>query len=147
MLVFEFQVLAEIDLVTEGDETHEVFNDLSPSNYDQTARILIDVKSEDSMNYAMLKLRYAGFDGESFNDLDLEGRDIRCVNSPAPYKGKERDQWDLALPRQKTNRPSSAIDGKMARKLDAFFGKRLKTSKIRSGIEAGGACDGSTSRR
>lgn len=121
MLVFEVAILAKVVPDQEGNESYE---DLAPSQYDQTLRIVVDSDSPDSLDYAMRKLRYAGFDGDSFADLNLEGREVRVRNDPQEYKGKLCDSWDFALPpRESTAAP---LDNSAARKFDALFGRRLK---------------------
>lgn len=122
MIVIRFQPLAKI---THDPEGNELYDDLAPSQYDQTARIVVDPNNSKSLDFATMKLRYAGFTGQSFKDLDLEGKEIRCNNEPSEYEGKLRDQWDLALPPLE-QRPLQQIDSAAARKLDAMFGKRLK---------------------
>ena len=93
MLVFAFHVLAEIHYDDDGNETLEV----SPeSDNEQTARLLIDVNNEVTLNYGLQKLRYAGFASETLAELDLVGREVRCVNRHEHYNGK------LPPPRHRT---------------------------------------------
>lgn len=122
MLVFKIQPLAEIIRGPDGEET---FNDVPPSQYDATLRMVVDPKNEKSMDFALKKLRYAGFVGESFADLNLVGAEIRCMNEHSDYEGKTYDQWDFALP-PLDQAPLNPLDNAAARKLDTLFGKRLK---------------------
>ena len=46
----------------------------------------------------MQKLRYAGFQGDRFDDLNLEGYKIICECSESEYNNQPSEQWDLALP-------------------------------------------------
>lgn len=122
MLVFNGDPISRIMAAEDGSEFEEPVH--RDSQYDRRIQMVIDSNSDTSMDYAMRKLRAAGFDGESFADLDLRGKLVRARCTYGEYKGKQNEQWDFALPDQ----PSSTkdIDGGLARKLDALFGKRLK---------------------
>ena len=122
MLVFAFHVLAEIHYDDDGIETLE---ELPGSDIEQTARLLIDVNNDVTLNYCLQKLRNAGFASETLGELDLVGREVRCVNRHEHYNGKLYDLWDLALPPLDL-RPLDPITPDVARRLDALFGARLK---------------------
>src|SRR3972149_6610524 len=76
-LVFRVQVLAEISYDENGEA---IFTDVPPSQYDQNVFLLIDPENETVMDFAAKKLRYAGFEGTSFTELNLVGKQIRCFN-------------------------------------------------------------------
>ena len=90
MIVFEVTILAKISYDPEGTEC---FNELQPSEYDQIVRIVVDNANPEGMDYAMKKLRYAGFTGKSFIDLDLEGKEVRVKNTPHDHNGKNYDVY------------------------------------------------------
>ena len=121
-LVFRVQVLAEISYDENGEA---IFTDVPPSQYDQNVFLLIDPENETVMDFAAKKLRYAGFEGTSFTELNLVGKQIRCFNQHWIRDGKVYDSFQLALPPIE-QRPVETLDAKKARKLDALFGKRLK---------------------
>lgn len=95
--------------------------------YERTVRLVI--ANDEQKEYALLKLRYAGFVGDSFSKLNLVGEDVRCEckhqDGTGDHAGKTFENWDLMLPpRERTE--LIPIDGAAARKLDALFGRRLK---------------------
>jgi len=94
--------------------------------YDRTVRLVIVEDNDQSLDFAMQKLRYAGFDGDRFEDLDLVGATVRCAVSHRPYEGRTYEQWDLALPPRESSPIES--DESIPKKLNALFGRRLKES-------------------
>lgn len=117
------------------DPTHRICNGPDGSEelenvtktYERTVRLV--VANDEQRDYAMLKLRYAGFAGDSFSKLNLVGSDVRCEckhnEGTGENAGKTFENWDLMLPpRERTE--LIPIDGAAARKLDALFDRRLK---------------------
>jgi len=109
-----------------GDELHQI----TSGEYDEYVRVLVDASSEVVMDLALKKLRYAGFMGDSFADLNLVGADVRCNNTHRPYNGVVRDGFELMLPPH--DGEFQPMDAKVARTLDTLFGRRLK-EKITNG--------------
>jgi len=92
------------------------------------------VCSEKGREYALLKLRHAGWTGSNFQTLksDMVGQFCyaNCkheVNKgTGKYAGTLGEKWDLAMP-QKEAKPLETKPG-LERKLNALFGKELKTT-------------------
>jgi hypothetical protein len=120
MIVFKVFPLARIIQGPEGPEDAYV-----DGKYDRTIRLVVNPESDKQMDCMMLKLRHAGFDGDSFAQLDLTDSEVECQCDPQEYNGKEVESWDLALPPLES-KPPQMIDPKVARKLDALVGRRLK---------------------
>lgn len=97
-------------------------------NYQRTARIVINTESEQSMDFALLKLRTAGFDGTRFADLNLINCRVRmeCKHAPGQgqYAGTMFEQWEFPLPPRESE--PLETDDKVAKRLDNLFAKRLK---------------------
>jgi len=113
------------------DDDGQVVANLTPTQrqYERTARIVIKADDERSLEFAMLKLRAAGWEGESFREIDsLRGSQINLTCSheegTGAYAGKLFERWELPLPPRKSEPLES--DNSVARKLDALFGKALK---------------------
>lgn len=124
MLVFEALPLQRVTKDHEGNEQFEEV--CADANFPtRTLRVVVDASSEQSMEFALKKLRYAGFDGDSFADLDLRGVECRAICDHTQYKGKDRENWDFALPPLERGAVND-LDRSTARRLDAIFGKRLK---------------------
>lgn len=127
MLVFEGYPTHLITKNPEGEEQLEqVYED--PEKPLRTLRLCIDSKDENMMDFVMKKLRYAGFEGDSFNDLNLVNADIRATCKEDEFNGKPTENWDFALPPLE-EREVNTLDAAMNRKLDTLFGKRLKGGK------------------
>ena len=126
MLVFDGHPTHLITKNPEGEEQmEEVYED--PGRPNRTLRMTIDSSNDDMMDFSIKKLRYAGFEGNSFADLNLVNTDVRAACKEDEYKGKPTEDWDFALP--PLERESSPFDDNMNRKLDTLFGKRLKGGK------------------
>lgn len=101
--------------------------ELTTQRYERTVRLV--VATDDQKDYALLKLRHAGFVGTSFSELNLIGADVRCQCDHQPGQGEHADrvyeQWDLQLP-PRERQELEPLDKAAARKLDALFGRRLK---------------------
>lgn len=123
MLVF--QVRPDYRILTDdagNEELEQVYDD--PRGPERTLRIVIDPTNENMMDFALKKLRACGFEGTSFADLNLVGRDIRAICEEGEYNGRPKEDWDFYLPfRQSEIKP---LDSAMSRKLDALFGRKLK---------------------
>lgn len=118
-------------IITRGPDGSEELCAVTKS-YERTVRLVI--ASDEQKEYALLKLRYAGFVGDSFSKLNLVGSDVRCEcehnDGTGENAGKTFENWDLMLPpRERTE--LIPIDGAAARKLDALFGRRLKEGASR----------------
>ena len=94
MLVFEGYPTHKVLKDAEGNEVlEEVFED--PKYPERTLRVVVDSSNEKMMDFAMLKLRHAGFEGDSFADLNLLNADIRAVCEESEFKGKPTENWDF----------------------------------------------------
>jgi hypothetical protein len=124
MIVFKVEPVEKIDShLDEAGEIVERRSSLSV-NYQRTVRLVIVEDNQESLDYTMAKLRYAGFEGDRFEDLDLVGSEVRCLCKHQPYNGQPSEQWELSLP-PRQDRPLET-DGNLTRKLNALFGRRLK---------------------
>lgn len=125
MLVFKVRVEAYI-IEGYGESGELVHQEQMVENaYTRTLRITF---TNDSIEMALKKLRYAGFSGASFDELNLVGSRIIAVSQePRVRDGKTYEQWDLALPPMDSGPPLQSKPG-VARKLNALFGKQLKAS-------------------
>lgn len=121
MICFKVKVFSKLSHGPEGEQVE----DNCAENYDRTIRLVVDGSNDDMMDYAMRKLRHAGFNGESFADLNLVGQYVTCKCDASEYNGKPTEQWDLALPPLES-KPLMPLDNAAARKLNTLFGKRLK---------------------
>lgn len=113
-----------ISRIHRGEDGSEYEDSVDRDQYDRRIQMLIDPNDVQSQDFAMKKLRYAGFEGDSFSDLDLVGKDIRARCTHGEYNQKPKEDWDFALPDRESN--AKPLDSGMARKLDALFGKKLK---------------------
>lgn len=126
-----FKVTPELRIVTSYNASGEpVESHVSLSkSYQRTSRIVINTESEQSMDYALMKLREAGFTGTKFTELNLEGSRVRmeCSHEPGQgqYAGSTFERWEFPLPPRESVPLES--DDKVARRLDNLFGKKLKT--------------------
>lgn len=122
MLVFKGDPVSRIVTEADGTEFEEAI-DRDPA-YDRTIRVIIDEADSQSLDYAIKKLRAAGFTGDSIGQLNLVGQRVRvrCKHTNGE-NGKVFDNFDFDLPFTSTAKP---LDTGMTRKLDALFGKRLK---------------------
>lgn len=122
MLVFNIRVMSKITKDPEGNDDYEPCIE----NYERSVRLVLGGKDPEKMkDFAMRKLRYAGFDGDNFSDFALVGHEVRCQCKESEYKGSTSEQWDFALPPSESN-PPKPLDNAAARKLNALFGKLLK---------------------
>lgn len=127
-----FKVTPEARLVGRFDSAGEYTEEQAPvaRSYQRTARIVINTESEASMDYALMKLREAGFTGTRFADLDLANCRVRMEcrheDGKGEYVGSVFEQWEFPLP-QRESVPLES-DDKVARRLDNLFGKKLKAS-------------------
>ena len=123
MLVFEGYPTYKI---TKNHEGEDQFEDVSedPNKATRTIRLFIDSSRDDIMDFVIKKLRYAGFEGNSFSDLNLVNADIRATCE----HGEKYEEWDFTLPPFE-EREVNELDTAMNRKLDTLFGKRLKGGK------------------
>lgn len=99
--------------------------------YERTTRIVLKVDDEQSQEFALMKLRQAGWEGNSFRDIaSLRGLtfDMSCKHEPGSgeYAGRMFERWEMPLPRRESE--PLEHDDKLARKLDTLFGKKLKTN-------------------
>lgn len=127
MLVFQ---CLPVRYVVKDEEGNEQFEEVyADANFpERTMYVVVDSENDKGMDYALKKLRYAGFTGDSFADLNLVGMECRAVCEHGEYEGKPSENWGLALP--PLERTSKPIDNAVARRLDALFGKRLKDMAV-----------------
>lgn len=97
-------------------------------SYQRTSRIVISTESEASMDFALMKLRLAGFEGTRFADLDLVNCRVRmeCKHEAGQgqYAGSTFERWEFPLPPRESVELEN--DDKVAKRLDNLFGKKLK---------------------
>lgn len=123
-----FQVTPEGRVVTSFGSDGEPVEELEPldKNYQRTARLVF--ASDDAADYNILKLRYAGWQGDRFATLDLTDQRVRmeCRHEPGQgqYAGSTFERWEFPLPPRESVELES--DDKVARRLDNLFGKKLK---------------------
>jgi hypothetical protein len=122
MIVFE--VIPQVRLIAGPEGTDE--EEVNPENWTRTVRVVINSDNEVGLDYSMKKLRYNGFEGTSFSQLDFTGKEVECICKPNTFNGKEGENWDLALPPLDQGPPPAPLDAAAARKFDTLFGKRLK---------------------
>lgn len=122
MLIFKGDPVSRIVVDADGTEFEEAI-DRDPA-YDRTIRVIIDEADPQSLDFAIKKLRAAGFTGSKIEELNLVGQRVRvrCKHTNGDA-GKVFDNFDFDLPFTSTARP---LDTSFTRKLDALFGKRLK---------------------
>lgn len=119
-----------------------------PQSYTRTIRLTL---TSNSIEMALKKLRHAGFNGSSFDDLQLVGKDVIAACDEETYENKLKERWDLALPPLTGSEGRAPLASKpgITRKLNALFGKQLRgdgTSSPRATAPAtvtagGGALD------
>ena len=125
MLVFTGEPIEIICRDAEGNDVSEPVSPDPTQNYDRTLRIVIDASNDNSIDFAHKKLRYAGFIGKSFNDLDLVGTVIRAKCEEGEYNNKPTEEWDFALPPLDVPQARSLESGDI-RTLDTLFGQKLR---------------------
>jgi hypothetical protein len=94
-----------------------------------TVRVRIVFGSEKQRELNLKKLRFAGWEGSSFDDFDMVGKVIRCAcehsSGTGSNSGKVYDNFDLLLPpREGSGELEDKADVK--KKLNALLGKALK---------------------
>ena len=128
MVVLTVQPQARLVRGPEGEEP-----DYCTQNYDRDIRLVVNEESEKQQEMMLKKLRYAGFTGTSFKELNLVGADVECEvkhrEGTGEYAGKTFEDWDLCLPPM-DRKPLEPLDTSTARKLDALFGKKLKDAPV-----------------
>lgn len=112
----ESQVVEEYQ---DGELVHR--EALVSQNYPRTIYIVF---SQNNAEYAIAKLRHAGFTGRTFDELNLVGNKVIGVCTEGTYKNEPSEQWDLALP-PRDGGPSLESKPGVTRKLNAMFGKLL----------------------
>ena len=127
-----FKVTPEARLYSAFDAAGEPTESQTPlaKSYQRTSRLTILTDSEQSMDFALMKLREAGFEGNRFADLDLVNCRVRmeCTHEPGKgeYAGSTFERWEFPLPPRESVPLES--DDKIAKRLDNLFGKKLKAS-------------------
>lgn len=124
MLVFKVQPQARLrqSYNATGELVEE--QEIPRSSYERTVRLVINEDDARSLEFALTKLRYAGFISDRFEDLDLYGRMVRCECKYGEYNNKPTEDWELALPPRKSEPLKS--DNSIARRLNSIFGRELK---------------------
>lgn len=94
------------------------------TSYERTVFLTINDKT---IEYVIKKLRFAGFDGASFDDLDLFGHELTaiCRHEPTQDGSGMRERWDLAWANESKALKS---DSNVLRSINALYGKHLKAS-------------------
>lgn len=99
--------------------------------------IRLAITSEKQQEFVLKKLRYAGFTGDSFATMNLEGAEVfcECKHERRADTGEMTEAWDLALP------PGKPLESKpgVASRLDDLFGRKLKdTATASNSVAAAG---------
>lgn len=119
MIVFNVRVDAMIErVIGPSGEAVEQAHPVAKA-YDRKIRLTIVEDNQESLDYAIRKLRYAGWQGTRFEELDLLDRQFRAV---CTIDGQFED-WEMPLPPMAA-KPIKKVP-ELARKLNALFGKRL----------------------
>ena len=93
--------------------------------FDRHMRLVVS-DNEKQKEFAIKKLRFAGFKGNRFENLQLEGKEVYATCAEGHYEGKETEEWELALP--PLERDPLEHDPTVAKRLNALFGKTLTSS-------------------
>lgn len=125
MIVLSVKPYAKIEGQGEGETFDEVAD-----IYHRTIRLAVIDKTQDMV---LAKLRYAGFQGTDFTELNLIGAVVRCTCNHDEYEGKQVEKWDLALPPRE--RQPVKNEPNLALKLNALFGKKLQSQDTRPHAE------------
>jgi hypothetical protein len=133
MIMFEVEPTARLTQDATGADVLESVD----QSYGRAIRLTI--ANDDQKEYALLKLRYAGFTGDSFSKLNLVDADVRCTCEHKPGIGEHADKtfenWDLMLP-PRASVALQPLDNAATRKLDALFGRKLKDGATKQPVAA-----------
>lgn len=123
MLVLRVKPTSEIGIDESGGECRYA---LQVVDYERTVRIPFVQSSAKSMEMGLQKLRFGcGWDGGDFNELDLQGSEIRVRCAQGEYQGQPKEDWDIQLPAY-SSEPLKSTSSDAPRKLNALFGRKLK---------------------
>ncbi len=127
MIVFKVRVAGVVTEIVGANG--EVVQNVSLVNqeYTRTVRLVIVEDKPESLDYAMLKLRHAGFKGATLEELDMVGETIICECSAGEYQGQPSEDWNLPLPDQGGGPLQN--DPNLARRMNAIFGRRLSVDQ------------------
>ena len=95
--------------------------------YERTIYLTFPAHSEQAMDFALMKLRHAGFEGDDLRELNFAGQEIlvECKHAPSNKEpGQLFESWELPLPPRESEPMDS--DDSVARKLNTLFGRKLK---------------------
>ena len=125
MIVFKVKVIGQVETSLPDRPIEQAAN-----QYERNIRVVITDK-EESKDYAMLKLRNAGWQGEKFEALhELHGTqcEASCEHreGTGDNSGKVFESWDFPLP-MRESKPLEGMAG-AEKSLNALFGKTLKNS-------------------
>lgn len=96
-------------------------------NYDRTIYLVFPSESEQAQEFALMKLRQAGFKGTDLRDVDFVGQEIvaECKHvASTKNPGEMFEGWELPLPPRESQSVES--DDSIARKLNTMLGRKLK---------------------
>ena len=96
------------------------------------------VGTEGKPGWVLETLRYLGFNGTSFAELDprhpnhinLTGQEVEALCNHNTHQGKQREDWSILRPRN--GAPIKELEKKGLRALDAKFGKVLKATAAKA---------------
>jgi len=117
MIVFRCRPEA---LVVADEEGNESLDSSIICDFDCWARLTIIPTNESGLEMTMKKLRYAGFKGSSFAELDFVGKPIILLCRHKMWDGKQTENWELPLPEKDQKEPAK-MEPSHRRKLDALF--------------------------
>ena len=87
--------------------------------------------TEKSMPIALEALKVLGYRGtkiSSLGDADFTGKEVELYCKHEDYEGEARERWNISTPREQ--KESKPVDPAALRKLDALFGKALKSQAV-----------------
>lgn len=122
MITFRVRIMGELANPFGGEARDHYAQDQNPNRF-----INLVLGDDRSLDFILKKLRYAGWNGTDFADLETEMTGslikVQCKHEPDRNTGDSREQWDLMLPPRSTVQLDA--DGDKARKLNALFDRRL----------------------
>lgn len=118
-LIFKFRVMDHVAHDADGNEV------ITPSTQqtEEYCYQTITPDSEKAMNYLMTCLRYAGFEGNDFSQMNFVGSRVRFKVEPNEYNGEVNDRWSMAAPPMRV----APFDNSAAKKMNALFDRQLKS--------------------
>jgi hypothetical protein len=115
-----FQIIDALDQFGTSVGVHE--------QYERTVYIYFS-KNQQAMEISAEALKTLGYHGSRISelaDVDFTGNECELYCKHEEYEGEPRERWSINTPR--APRESKPVDKSELRKLDALFGKAVKSS-------------------